>query len=163
MWYAVPVDEMNTIVFLNEHPPRGYEEYHGQPQEGVHLEQPEKLNLWTNGAKAPEIVLARSRTQRQNFKVFKYRHDFEREQKLFEDTHRSYTICNKRQFLELMKGVIRLRYHGQWIAWTKDRKKLLAAAKDFEQLDKQVERSGKGPAVFELVESLVPQADGSEP
>lgn len=162
MWYAIPVDEMNVIVFLDEPPPKGYEDYHGEPEVGVRLDLPQDLHLWPNGAKAPEIVLARSRSDRRHFKAFKYRDEFERERPFFEDTHRTFNIYNKRQFVELMKGVIRFRHHGQWIAWTRDRKNLLAAANSFEQLDEQVERSGKGPAVFELVESLVPHAHGVE-
>jgi hypothetical protein len=152
--YAVPVDELNTIIFSPKAPPRGYEQYHGEVQRDVTLlGATPGLYDWPQGAKRPEVVLARSRVNPKEYKIFKYASELNGEQSDYEPTGRAYcAVSTSSQFIGLIKAVIRHRHRGKWIAWSEDGKRLLAAGRTPMEAVAAVERTGSGPAIFEWVE-----------
>jgi hypothetical protein len=152
--YAIPVDALNAIIFSPKAPPKGYEEYHGEVQSGVSLAGfSADLYHWPEGKERPDVVLARSLVDDKEYRVFKYLSDFERRDEGYEDTGRTFCIIsNAGQFVDLMRSVIRLGHRGEWVAWSEDGSRLLAAGSTPEEVNAAVDRTGAGPAIFEWVE-----------
>jgi hypothetical protein len=59
---------------------------------------------------------------------------------------------NQRRFLEIIRAAIRSRQKGQWIAWSPDDNRLVAAGESPEKLEVALARSGVDEAVMEWVE-----------
>lgn len=152
--YAVPVDSLNAIIFCPKAPPKGYEEYHGQVQEYVSLdENPLEDYRWPEAGELPHLILARSDADSKEYKVFKSLNQFQSEGIGYTDTHMaSCSVSNSSQFASLIKAAIRAKHRGEWIGWSQDGKRLLAAGKTPEEVTARVAQMKGGPPIFEWVE-----------
>jgi hypothetical protein len=152
--YAVPVDALNAIIFSPNAPPKGYEEYHGNVQEGVSLsDYSPEIYDWPEGSERPDVILARSRANSKQYKIFKYLRDFNNEQISYINIGKVFCIVNTpKQLVDLIKSAIRDKHRGEWIGWSEDGKRLLASGKTPEEVNAAVAKQRVGPAIFEWVE-----------
>jgi hypothetical protein len=73
MLYAVTIDPLKAIFFLDERP----EEDSWQVQEGVKLDLPFNYATWPDGEDPPEQVLCTSISEPNHYRMFKYKRDID--------------------------------------------------------------------------------------
>jgi hypothetical protein len=100
MLYAVTIEPLNAIFFLDKRP----EGHRLKVHEGVELDLPFNYDSWPDGAEPPEQILCTSVSDPHHYKMFKYKRDIDPSE--FQPTGKHFGgVYSKSTWAQFMKNL----------------------------------------------------------